>query len=518
MSRIFKTVDYEASLNQTVRLGDVLPADHLARFLVDAIAQLDLRPLYSRFGPRGGEAYAPEVLLGLLFYGYATGVFSSRKIEQATYEALPYRFLAGGLHPDHDTIANFRKTFLGELTVLFVEVLLLAQAGGLLQLGDISLDGSKVHADASTSKAVSYKRASALIAQLQAEVAELFALAEQADQAALPAGLDVAAEIARRDERLARLQEAKAVLEARAKERDAVEQAAYDEKLREREEKTARTGRRPRGKPPTPPTPGARDDDQSNFTDPESRIMKNPTNKGFDQHYNTQLAVEQAHLFIVGYAVSNHPTDQGEVAPTVASIPEEVGTPDAAALDTGYFSETNIHTLEERGIDPYIATGRTAHQQGWLASVAPQPALPPPEDATPREKMAYKLQTEVGRAIYRLRKCTVEPVFGCLKEVLGFRQFSLRGLEAVTGEWCLLCLARNLKRLHTLLCAQGRTLPGAALFGVPWAPPRTARALGAAAHRASLIADTWWQMFLILILVGVCRPQPSPSLFSPTAC
>ncbi|MGI8552984.1 MAG: transposase, partial [Dehalococcoidia bacterium] len=260
-------------------------------------------------------------------YGYATGVFSSRQLEQATYESVPFRFLAGGLHPDHDTIAHFRTSFLAELQAFFVEALLLAQAVGLLQLGDISLDGTKVRADASKSKAVSYKRAGELIAQLEAEVAELFALVEQADQAALPAGVDVAAEIARREERLARLAEAKAVLEARAKERDAQEQAAYAAKVREREEKTRRTGRKPRGRPPTPPTPGPRDTDQYNFHDPKSRIMKNPTNAGFDQHYNAQLAVDQASLFIVGQSVSAHPTDQDEVVPTVESMPAQVGTP-----------------------------------------------------------------------------------------------------------------------------------------------------------------------------------------------
>jgi len=516
MSRRFKTVDYMAVLDQTVRLGDVLPPDHLARFIVDAITQLDLQPIYSRYGTRGGEAYAPEVLFGVLVYGYATGVFSSRKLEQATSESVAFRFLAGGLHPDHDTIAHFRKTFLAELKALFVEVLVLAQAVGLLQLGDISLDGTKIHADASKSKAVSYKRATELIAQLEAEVAELFALAEQADQVPLPEGLDVPAEIARRDERLARLKEAKAVLEARSTEREAREHATYAEKMREREEKTQRTGRRPGGRPPTPPTPGPRDGDQYNFTDPESRIMKNPTNAGFDQHDNAQLAVEQESLFIVGYAVSNHPTDQHEVEPTVASIPAEVGTPAAAALDTGYFSAANIQTLEERGIAPYIATGRIGHHQGWRASCAHEPA--PPEDATPREKMAYKLQTAVGQAIYRRRKCTVEPVFGCLKEVLGFRQFSLRGREAVTGEWALLCLARNLTRLHTLLCAQGRSLPGAALCAVSAPRAGDAHVVAAGLRRARALAETGSQMLLLLIGTCLGRFRTRLALFSPTSC
>jgi transposase len=460
--------------------------------------------------------YAPEVLLGLLLYGYATGVFSSRKLEQATYESVPFRFLAGGLHPDHDTLAHFRKTFLAEVQGLFVEVLLLAQAVGLLQLGDISLDGTKIRADASKSKAVSYKRAGELIPQLEAEVAALFALAEQAEQAARPAGLDVAAEIARREERLARLTQAKAVLEARAKERDAVEQAAYAEKMRERTAKTRRTGRRPQGRPPTPPTPGPRDGDQYNFTDPESRIMKNPTNAGFDQHYNAQLAVTQDSLFIVGHGVSAHPTDQAEAEPTVDSIPSALGIPEAAALDTGYFSARNIRALEERGIEPYIATGRTGHYPGWRAACLPPPALPPPADASPKEKMAYKLQTAVGHAIYRRRKCTVEPVFGGLKEVHGFRQFSLRGLGTVRGEWCLLCLAYNLKRLHTLRQAQGRTLPSAALLGVAGV---LARAYVSAAWRsASQGAGRSLQQLLLLLVRGVCGLGARRDVFSPTGC
>src|SRR5437667_2010501 len=278
MSRTFKTVDYDQALNLTVRLGDCLPPDHLARFVVDSVAQLDLSALYARYGTRGGEPYAPEVLLGLLLYGYATGVFSSRKIERATYEAVPFRFIAGNLHPEHDTLATFRRTFLPELKELFVQVLLLAQEAGVLKLGTISLDGTKVHADASKRKAVSYHRLREMETQLQAEVEELFALSEQLDQREVPDGLVVREEIARREDRLARLAEAKAVIEARAQERAEAEQAEYEDKLTQRAERERVTGRRPGGRPPSPPVPGARSSDQYNFTDPESRIMKNSTN------------------------------------------------------------------------------------------------------------------------------------------------------------------------------------------------------------------------------------------------
>jgi transposase len=449
MSRTFKTVDYEATLDQSVRLGDCLPPDHLARFIVDVIAQLDLSAIYTRYRARGGAPYAPELLFGLLAYGYATGTFSSRKLERATYEAAPFRYIAGNLHPDHDTIASFRKTFLPELQDLFVQVLLLAQTMGVLKLGNISIDGTKLHADASKSKAVSYKRLLELETRLRAEVQALFVLAAHADQRSVPDGMVVTTEIALRETRLARLAEAKAVLQARAEERQAFEQAEYDAKVREREAKAKRTGKRPRGKPPTPPTSGPRDNDQYNFTDPDSRIMKNSTDKGFNQHYNAQVAVDHESFLIVGTSLSNHPTDQAEIVPTVETIPAALGTPEAAALDQGYFSATNVTTLEGLGIEPYIATGREPHQLNWEAYFAEAPT-PPSSDASPIEQMAFKLRTEVGRAIYRLRKCTVEPVIGVIKEVLGFRQFSLRGVAGAAGEWVLVCLACNLKRLHVV--------------------------------------------------------------------
>jgi transposase len=449
MDRNFKTVDYEAALDVTVRLGDCLPPDHLARFVVDAVAQLDLSPIYARYGSRGGEPYAPEILIGLIFYGYATGVFSSRKIERGTYESAPFRFIAGNLHPDHDTLANFRKTFLPELQALFVEILLIAQMVGVLQLGRISLDGSKLHADASKANAVSYKRLLEIKAKLEAEVGELLALGERADQGKLPDGLVASDEVALRKARLARLAEAKTVIEARAKERDAAERAEYEAKVREREEKARKSGRKPRGRPPTPPTPGPRAKDQYNFTDPDSRIMKNSTDQGFDQHYNVQVAVTQENLLIVGESLSNHPNDQAEAEPTVDSIPKQLGKPKAAALDNGFFSQANIEAFESRGIEPYIATGGDSHNQSWQERFGGSPT-PPAEDASPKVKMAYKLRTEIGRAIYAARKSTVEPVIGIIKEVLGFRQISLRGEVAAAGEWCLVCLAFNLKRLHSL--------------------------------------------------------------------
>src|SRR5438270_8422047 len=287
---------------------------------------------------------------------------------------------------------------------------------------------------ASKRKAVSYKRLLEVEAQLRTEVEELFALSEQSDQPEAPDGLVVRDEIARREDRLARLAEAKAMLEARATERLTAEQAEYETKLAQRAERERTTGRRSGGRPPTPPVPGPRDGDQYNFTDPQSRIMKNPTDAAFEQDYNAQVAVDQGSLLIVGWALSNHPNDSQEAEPTLAAIPWAIGMPDAAALDAGYSGPATLTACEKRGIEPYIATGRDPHDASWPQGFVPL-SDPPPEEASSQVKMAYKLRTALGKAIYGARKCTVEPVIGIIKEVLGFRQFSLRGALAADGEW-----------------------------------------------------------------------------------
>lgn len=455
MTRKFTQPDYTATPNISISLGEAIPANHLARFVVDIVAKLDMSTIYKRYASRGGEAIAPEVLLSLLFYGYSTGRFSSRKIEKATYEDLGFRFVAGGLHPDHDTIANFRKTFLPELQGFFVQILLLAQLSGVLKVGNLSLDGSKIHADASKSKAVSYGRLKELEIRLREEVADLFELGERADQGEveLPEGLVIQDEIAFRKERLENLAKAKAVLDARAKERYEAEKAEYDAKMKEREAKARKRHRKAGGKPPKPPEEGPQSKDQYNFTDPDSRIMKNSSNNGYDQQYNVQVAVTQNSMLIVANSLSNHPNDKQEAEPTLNTFPTELGQPDAVAMDNGYFSASNITATEERGIKPYIAIGRQAHYKSvedLLGNLPDQPT----EQATPKEKMAYQLATDIGKEIYRLRKCTVEPVIGIIKEILGFRQFSLRGLKNVTGEWSLVCIAFNLKRIHSIWLAQ----------------------------------------------------------------
>lgn len=289
-------------------------------------------------------------------------------------------------------------------------------------------------------------------AELRAEVGKLIEWGESADQAEilLPESLVIEDEITLRKQRLENLAQAKVVLEVRAKERYAVEKVEYDEKMREREAKTRKHRKRPRGREPKPPEAGPREKDQYNFTDPESRMMKNSTNDGFDQHYNVQVAVDQGSLLIVATSLSNYPNDKREAEPTLDALSPRLGKPSAAALENGFFSEHNILAFEQRKIESYIAIGREAHHKDLntlLGSTLPIPR----DDATPLEKMAYKLSTKIGQAIYRLRKCTVEPVIGIIKEILGFRQFSLRGLQKVVGEWCLVCLAFNLKRLHILM-------------------------------------------------------------------
>jgi len=448
MARKFKTVDYEETLEMTLKVGTVLPEDHLVHFIVFVIAELDLSEIYKKYGSMGAPPYAPEILLALLFYGYATGVFSSRKIEKKCKESIPFLFIAGGHNPDHSTIADFRKNNLEEIKDLFVQILVVAVTLGVLKLEDISIDGSKIHADASKSKAISYKWLLVLETKLQAEIKELFSLDEEAER--IPKDMIIEDEIAFRQDRLAHLDKAKTVLKARAELRHHIEKSEYETKLKEREIKEKASGKKVKGKKPKAPVPGPRDKDQYNFTDPESSIMKNSNNKGFDQHYNVQVAVDHSSMLIVGNTLSNHPNDKREAIPTLEAIPtKQIGQPKGAALDNGYYSQANIKAFESQGVEPYIATGREAHHRSWQEYFAEQPA-PPAENASAKEKMAYKLKTDIGQAIYRLRKSTVEPVIGIVKEVLGFRQFSLRGLTKTAGEWNLVCLAFNLKRMHIL--------------------------------------------------------------------
>lgn len=431
-------------------IQDWLPENHLARFIVDIVSQLDLHPLSESYAGKGMKAHHPQILLSLLFYGYATGIFSSRKIERATYDSVAFRFIAADTHPDHDTISTFRKRFLDQLKPLFLQILMLAREMGVLRLGKVSLDGTKVKANASKHRALSYDHANKLEQQLQAEVDELIRLAEQADTEAIPDGLDIPEELSRRQDRIASIAKAKETIEQRAAERYAQEQQEYEKKIAARQEKIKATGRKPGGCEPKPPKPGPRKHDQVNLTDEESRIMPS-SDKGFEQAYNAQAMVDVASMIIVESLISQSPNDKREVEPALAALtalPEELGKVDTLLADAGYYSDDNVASCKEAKIEAFIPPGRDKHNK-TLAERFAQPASLP-KDAQPIEHMRHKLKTEEGRAVYAKRKCTVEPVFGIIKHVLGFRQFLLRGLKAVAGEWTLVSIAWNLKRMFAL--------------------------------------------------------------------
>jgi transposase len=446
----FRPVDRDTGFLMPPSVDEWLPEKHLARFVVDVIASLDLRAMLGRYRGSGEASYHPTVLLGILVYGYATGVFSSRKLERASYDSVAFRFVAANQHPDHDTIAAFRRRFLDEIQALFVQVLQLAREMGVLKLGTIALDGTKIHANASRHSALSYEHAGKIEAQLQAEVAELMAKAEAADQADLPDGMSIPEELARREQRLAEIARARAIIEARAKERHAHEQAEYDAKMAAREAKTMATGKKPGGRPPAPPVAEPGPTDQVNLTDEESRIMPVPGG-GFEQCYNAQAAVAAGSLLVVATDVVQASNDKQQVAPMLAkldALPEELGAVETLLADTGYFSEANVQACVAAEIDPLIAIGRQPHHPPLAERFAPAP--PPPDNPTPVEAMAHRLKTPEGRKLYALRKHTPEPVFGIIKSALGFRQFLLRGLDNVRSEWNLVTMAYNVKRLFAL--------------------------------------------------------------------
>jgi transposase len=431
-------------------VDDWLNEGHLARFVVEVVDQLDISSLTRQYAGRGSKAHHPGTLLAILVYGYATGVFSSRKLERATYDSVAFRYIAAGTHPDHDTLATFRRRFLDELAGLFVQVLELAKEMKLIKLGTVCLDGTKVHANASRHSALSHGHIEKLEVQLKAEVQELLALAEQADQADIPDGVSLPDEIKRREDRLAAMAAAKIKIAARAEERYQREKAEYDEKMARRAAKEKATGKKPGGKPPTAPGAGSKDSDQINLTDEESRIMP-VSGGGFEQAYNAQAAVDAATMLVVATGVVQAPNDKEQVEPmlkTLKAQAEALGVVDCLIADTGFSSENNIKACEAAQIEPLIAVARDEHYLGWRERYSEPAALP--DNATPMQVMAHRLKTKAGRALYALRKQTVEPVFGIIKSVMGFRQFSLRGLKNVTGEWTLVCLAWNLKRMAVL--------------------------------------------------------------------
>jgi transposase len=451
MSR-FIAVDRDTAYLLPPSVDEWLPQAHLARFVVEVIDQLDLSELVRQYAGRGSAAYHPAMLLGLLVYGYATGVHSSRKIERACHDSVAFRFIAANTQPDHDSIATFRRRFLPQIEALFVQVLVLAREMKCLKLGSIALDGTKIAANASKHKALSWDHANKIEAQLREEVQLLLKLAEESDSRPVNDGLDVPAEIARREQRLDAIAQAKAKIEQRARERHAVEQQDYEAKCAKRQGQRDE-GKKPRGPEPEPPPGGPKGSDQVNLTDEESRIM--PTSRGgFEQSYNAQAAVDTQTMLVVVANVSQAPNDKREITVVldkISALPEGLGQVSSLLADTGYYSAANVVACEAQFIEPMLSMKRESHHIPVLERFAED--TPAPETDDPVAKMAHRLGTKKGRVLYGLRKQTVEPVFGIIKRVMGWSQMSMRGLEKARGEWSLVTMAWNIKRLHVLRVA-----------------------------------------------------------------
>jgi transposase len=432
-----------------------LPEKHLASFVVDVVAALDLSAIYEVYEAqrRGQPPYDPRMMVALLLYAYCTGKPSSRKIEQATYGEVAYRVISGDQHPDHDTIASFRKRHLGALSALFVQVLMLCQEAGLVKLGHVSLDGTKVKANASKHKAMSYERMCEAEKKLEEEVAGLLGKADGTDGAEDEEygkgrrGDELPAELERRQTRLAKISEAKKALEERAKVKAAKRAEAQRAKAEARARKEAETGKRVGGRPPKEPEdpdkavpePKA----QRNFTDPESRIMKDGATKSFEQAYNAQAVADDEAQIIVAADVTQQTNDKKQLKPMLEQVERNLGRlPDKASADSGYYSDENVTDADLEEVDLYIPPGRQKHGQ-----TPEETSGPAPSDASPIDEMRHKLKTPDGRAVYKMRKAIVEPVFGQIKEARGFRRFSFRGLWAVKMEWNLVCLTHNLLKL-----------------------------------------------------------------------
>lgn len=451
----FVNIDRNTPMFLPCDLREWVPADHVVHFILDAVEQIPTEHFGINHRGTGSEQYPPSMMLALLIYCYATGRSSSRQIEAASYSDVAVRYLCANSHPDHDSICTFRVENKVAIQAAFVSVLQLAQQLRLTKVGTISIDGTKILANASKHAAVSYQRAGQMIEQLELEVKELLERAEQADAKETPEVLDIPAELGRREKRLAALKEARQVIAQRAQEMAAAKQAEYEAKKAQRQEQRDQ-GQKPKGSEPRPP--GAEPDPkaQYNFTDADSRIMKAGSGEHFEQAYNAQAAVDQQ-MLIVGERVSQAPNDKGELVPTVQAIdPVVVAEVKAVLVDSGFYSEAAVQAVEQKpdgtasGIMVYAAVEKHSHHK-TIADLLPQaepPSLSP--EASAKEQMAHRLKTEAGRTLYKLRKQTVEPVFGIIKEVMGFRRFRLRGRDKVSLEWTLVCVSYNLKRMFTL--------------------------------------------------------------------
>ena len=459
MGKCFRSSDVNQALLLPPSLHDWLPEKHLARFLVDVVDALDLGAIYESYEEkdgRGQAAYDPAMMVRVLLYGYCMGSYSSRKIQAKTYEDIGFRYLAADEHPDHSTLAEFRKRHLEALAGLFCQALQLCEKAGLVKLGHVAIDGSKIQGNASKHKAMSYERMSEAEKKLQAEVEGLLQRAEAADAAEDEkygkdqAGDELPAELARRESRLAKIRAAKAELEAEAKQKAEEKQAAAEAQIRQRQEQEARTGKKVSGREPQVPDSEQAVPDpkaQRNFTDPESRIMPDGGHKGsFVQGYNAQIAVDGEAQVIVAAEVTQQSNDKQQLVPMVEQVKQNVGAqPQAVSADNGYWNGKQVAEVQVRGIDLHVATGKQKH--GASQQAEDEDAKESNAEAGLLEQMKQKLKTQAGQDLYRMRKAIVEPVFGQIKEWRGFRRFLLRGLQKVRAEWKLICLTHNLLKL-----------------------------------------------------------------------
>ena len=457
MSTRFVNVDRDTPMMMPPSLQEWLPDGHLAYFVVETVAELPLQGFRVNTRGTGHAQFPPSMMLALLVYNYAVGRMSSRQIEKATYEDVASRYICGGdAHPDHDTICTFRRGNGALFEESFVRVLEYAREMGVLsRRGGVAVDGTKIAANASKHSAVSHGRAGEMVEVLKGEVRELVALAEKADREAVTETLKVPEEIARREARRLKLEEARRVIEARHIEKMAEKQRDFEEKQAERAARRER-GEKVRGPEPQPPPAEPDAKDQYNFTDPESRIMKAGNGGHFEQAYNAQAAVDtEGSMLILGGYVTDAPNDKRQLKPAVESVPEAVRETTHVLADTGYHSDAAVAGVEaDGGPTVYAAVEKTGHHRtvgDLLAQPAPEE---PPPGLSGVDLMRHRLRTASGCAAYKKRKETVEPVFGIVKAAMGFRRFLLRGLRKVNLEWSIVRLAYNFRRLATLLTAK----------------------------------------------------------------
>ena len=442
----FVDCDREQAFLLPPDLRDWIPADDLGHFVIEAVERVDLGAFKVNHRGTGSAQYHPRMMLALMIYCYANGIFSSRRIERATHRDIGVRFVAVNRHPDHDTIARFRRENFAAVSESFLQVLLLAKELKLLRVGLVSVDGSKFKANASKHRSVTYERAGALIAQLEGEIAALLGRAEAADAAGEDDPQALPKEIARREALRDKLDAARRRLEARA----AAEREAHEAKVAAREKRRGRA----KGKHPKPPAETPAADAQSNLSDPDSRLMRKSKHHEYRQAYNAQAAVDAGgSQLIVGARVSQCASDRNDLVADIEAIPAALGRPETVLADNGYANGAEVAALEASGIEALVSTSAEGRRR--THDFRPVKALPAAKEpkADWLKAMAEKLASEEGRASYKLRRQTVEPVFGVIKAVLGFAGFSLRGLEKVEGEWTLVALAYNCKRLHKLSLA-----------------------------------------------------------------